>query len=136
MPFDYRALARFLRYTCVGGGTFTLDLSMLCLFTEIFDLPTVFSAGLAFLIAVSLNYFISRKIVFKGTSREIKQGYIGFLIIAGTGLVIVSGGMYLMVDRFRWQYLISRILVSLITGVWNYLLNLHINFKVAGKPFT
>ena len=124
---------RFLRYTCVGGGTFLFDLTMLCIFTDGLDWSPVVAAGLAFFIAVSLNYYISRRLVFKGTTRGFKQGYFGFLLIAGTGLVIVTGGMFLMVDIFRWQYIISRILVSFITGIWNYLLNLYVNFQVAGK---
>ncbi|WP_163350404.1 GtrA family protein [Desulfovibrio sp. JC010] len=132
--WDRKAMLRFLRYTCVGGGTFLFDLAMLYLFTDGFGWSPVFAAGLAFFIAVSLNYYISRRLVFKGTTREFKQGYLGFLLIAGTGLAIVTGGMYIMVDIFKWQYIISRILVSFVTGMWNYLLNLYVNFKVAGKP--
>ncbi|WP_421901486.1 GtrA family protein [Maridesulfovibrio sp.] len=132
--WDVKRVMRFLRYTCVGGGTFLFDLAMLYLFTDGFGWSPVFAAALAFFIAVSINYLISRRLVFKGTTREFKQGYLGFLLIAGTGLVIVTGGMYIMVDILQWQYLISRILVSLITGLWNYLLNLYVNFRVAGKP--
>ncbi|ACS79549.1 GtrA family protein [Maridesulfovibrio salexigens] len=131
--WDIKGTIRFLRYTCVGGGTFLFDLALLYLFTDGFNWSPVFSAGLAFLIAVSLNYIISRRLVFKGTTREFKQGYLGFLLIAGTGLIIVTGGMFLMVDILHWQYIISRILISLITGLWNYILNLYVNFRVAGK---
>ncbi|WP_319779273.1 GtrA family protein [Maridesulfovibrio sp.] len=132
--WDSKGIKRFLRYTFVGGGTFLFDLTMLYLFTDVFGWSPVFSAGLAFFIAVSFNYFISRKLVFNGTSRELKQGYLGFLIIAGSGLCIVTGFMYIMVDLLHWQYMLSRILVSFVTGIWNYLLNLYVNFKMAGKP--
>ncbi|TIH20135.1 GtrA family protein [Marinifilum sp. JC120] len=132
--WDNKGILRFIRYTCVGGGTFLFDLAMLYLFTDKLDWAPVFAAGLAFFIAVSINYLISRKLVFKGTTREFKQGYLGFILIAGTGLVVVTGGMFVMVDILKWQYVVSRILVSLITGMWNYLFNLYVNFKVAGKP--
>lgn len=108
---------------------------MLFIFTDEFHWPPVAAAGTAFIIAVSLNYFISRNFVFKGTSRELRQGYLGFLIIAGSGLIIVGGGMHIMVTVLKWEYLISRILISFITGIWNYLLNLYVNFKVAGKHY-
>ncbi|WP_320176024.1 GtrA family protein [Maridesulfovibrio sp.] len=132
--WDTKGFLRFLRYTYVGGGTFLFDLAMLYLFTDGLKWHPVFAAGVAFLIAVSTNYLISRKLVFKGTSRKFKQGYLGFLLIAVTGLIIVTGGMFLMVDILQWQYIISRILISLVTGLWNYLLNLYVNFRVAGKP--
>lgn len=130
---DSKGLARFLRYGCVGGGTFLFDLAMLYLFTDAFGWSPVFAAGLAFFIAVSINYYISRKLVFKGSERGFKKGYLGFMLIAGTGLVIVTGGMHIMVTVLGWQYLIARILVSFATGLWNYLLNLYVNFRVAGK---
>lgn len=132
--WNARGITRFLRYTCVGGGTFLFDLGMLYLFTDGLGWSPVFAAGLAFFIAVSINYYISRHLVFKGTTREFKQGYLGFLLIAGTGLALVTGGMFIMVDILQWQYMLSRILVSFVTGMWNYLLNLYVNFKVAGKP--
>ncbi|WP_320169297.1 GtrA family protein [Maridesulfovibrio sp.] len=130
---DSKGLARFLRYGCVGGGTFLLDLGLLYIFTSCLGLSPVIAAGPTFLIAVSINYLISRKMVFKGSSRPLKHGYLGFLLIAGTGLVIVTGGMLILVNFLHWQYLISRVAVSLITGMWNYLLNLYVNFRVAGR---
>jgi hypothetical protein len=37
------------------------------------------------------------------------------------------------VDLLGLHYLVSRILIAGVVGVWNYLLNLYVNFKVAGK---
>ncbi|WP_432737125.1 GtrA family protein [Maridesulfovibrio sp. FT414] len=130
---DTKGVYRFLRYGCVGGGTFLFDLGLLCIFIEKLGWNPVTAAGTAFLLAVSLNYIISRSFVFKGTERSLKQGYLGFLLIAGTGLAIVTGGMHIMTSVLNWQYIVSRIMVSLVTGMWNYLLNLHVNFRVAGK---
>ncbi|GAB6140771.1 hypothetical protein JCM14076_15000 [Methylosoma difficile] len=130
---DIRSLHRFFKYAMVGGSTFLFDLLLLYLFTGVFNADPVWSAGIAFLIAVSINYFISRKYVFKGTLRSLHAGYGGFLLIAGCGLAIVTGGMYLMVNVLAWNYLLSRVLIAFVTGTWNYLLNLYVNFKVAGK---
>lgn len=93
----------------------------------------VYAAGVAFFIAVSINYTLSRKYVFKGTKRSFKQAYLGFLSIALVGLLIVMGGMYLFVENFNLNYMLSRVIVAMMTGLWNYFLNLYVNFKVAGK---
>lgn len=131
--FDLRSLNRFFKYALVGGSTFLFDLLLLSIFTVNFHWNPVWSAGIAFLIAVSINYLISRRFVFKGTLRSIHAGYGGFLLIAGCGLVIVTSGMYLMVNVLSWNYLLSRVLIAFVTGIWNYLLNLYVNFRVAGK---
>lgn len=128
-----RALKRFLSYSVIGIGTFGFDLALLYLFTEIFGLHYVVSAGVAFLIAVSVNYAVSRKTVFKGTERNVRHGYVIYLAITAVGLFAVMGLMALFVAVFEWHYLPSRVLVAGGVGVWNYLMNLYVNFRVAGK---
>lgn len=127
------AILRFSRYSLVGGGTFAFDLLLLFLFSQIFDMNVTFAAGLAFAIAVSINYMISRHFVFHGSERGAVEGYANFLLIAFGGLALVSGMMYVFVTVMGMNYLISRISVALLTGFWNYSLNLYLNFKVAGK---
>jgi putative flippase GtrA len=61
------------------------------------------------------------------------MGYTNFIGIALIGMGIVMGGMYVLTVFLAWNYLISRICIAIVTGLWNYLLNLHVNFKVAGK---
>lgn len=128
-----KSLYRLSRYTAVGALTFSLDLLLLFLLTDIFGWHYLLSAGLAFLIAVSLNYVISRDFVFPGSSRPSREAYFWFLVIAATGLGIVVGLMYLLVTVFLINYIVARIAVSLVTGLWNYLLNLFFNFQVAGQ---
>ena len=130
-----KELSRFLRYGCVGSVTFIFDLLMLFIFTQLLGLPPVYSAGISFIIAVSINYFISRIFVFKGTTRPLKQGYLGFILIALIGVIIVTVGMHIMVITLKWHYAPSRILIAAITGTCNYSLNLFLNFRVAGKHF-
>ena len=122
---------KFLTYSMIGCGTFIGDLLLLYIFTDWLNIHYVLAAGIAFLIAVSVNYLISRQVVFKGTKRGRVTGYVYFLIIAGIGLMFVTGGMYALVEWFGMYYVLARILVACITGVWNYLMNLFFNFKVA-----
>lgn len=128
-----KALLRFLKYSSVGISTFWLDLALLFVFVEKMKWPYLWATGGAFLIAVSLNYFISRKYVFKETSRSMHAGYIRFISMAILGVILVAWGMKICVGLLGWNYLISRILIAAIVGMWNYLFNLFINFQVVGK---
>ncbi len=127
------ALIRFTKYGIVGSATFALDLCLLYILVDWFGLSYVLAAAVSFLFAVSINYVISRRFVFKQTLREVGEGYVHFILIALTGLLIVTGGMYLLVETFSVGYLMARLLVAVVTGFWNYLMNLYVNFKVAGK---
>lgn len=128
-----RTLKRLFRYTIVGSATFLLDLFLLFVFIDVLQYNYIFSAGVAFLIAVSINYVVSRNYVFSGTLRETKTGYFYFVLIVLAGLLTVLGGMYILVTVLNFNYLISRLCIALTTGIWNYLMNLFVNFKVAGQ---
>ena len=127
------ALTRLLKYATVGVGTLSLDLALLYLFTDVWGVQYVLAAGVAFLISVSVNYLIARKFVFKHSLRSARAGYANFILIASVGLVVVTGGMYLLVEQTSLGVFAARLVVAGVAGVWNYLMNLYVNFKVAGK---
>lgn len=126
------AVKRFLKYATVGGSTFAFDLALLWVMTEVFLVPYLLSTALAFLVAVSINYFVSRRYVFKGTSRRMHHGYVYFILIACGGALAVTGAVALLVTLFSMHYLVARVLVACVVGIGNYLFNLHFNFKVVG----
>lgn len=128
-----RAIYRFLKYSTVGCSTFLLDLLLLYILTDYFLVNYIVAAGLCFAIAISVNYAVSRRYVFKNSAKTWKKGYFHFLLIALGGVLIVMSGMYVLVDLFGVRYLPARIIIAGITGFWSYLLNLFVNFKVAGK---
>ncbi len=128
-----RGLVRFLKYATVGVTTFLFDLLLLYLFSDHLGMDYFLATPLAFAIAISVNYFISRRYVFTGTLRSVHTGYGIFLLIAGAGMAGVTALMVLFVEVFRLPYLPARVLVAGIVGLWNYLMNLYVNFKVADK---
>jgi len=130
---DRRGVLRFARYSSVGVGTFLLDLALLFVLTDFLKVQYVVATGIAFFFAVSLNYLISRKTVFRGSERSLKGGYLNFIIFALAGMVTSMLGMYILVSVFALYYIYARIIVAGFVGMWNYLMNLYVNFKVAGK---
>ena len=128
-----KALRRFYRYLTTGVSTFIFDLALLFWMIDCLKINYVLSTGVAFFIAISINYFISRRFVFKNTLRSVHEGYALFVVIAGIGMVAVMCFMSILVGVFQWHYLIARILIACFVGFWNYLMNLYVNFKVAGK---
>ena len=128
-----KTFIRFFKYFLVGFSTFILDLLLLYLFTDIFLFNYLVSTGVAYIIAVSINYYFSRRFVFSKTSRRIDHGYYSFLLISGTGLLFVVILMSFFVEILSLDYLLSRILAAGFVGTWNYLMNLYFNFKVAGN---
>jgi putative flippase GtrA len=117
----------------VGVGTFGFDLALLYVATSVVGIPYYISTPGAFLIAVSANYAISRRIVFTKTQRAWHHGYAYFAVVAMIGAVATTSLVAFLVSFFGLYYLTARILVAGLVGIGNYLFNLFFNFKVAGN---
>ncbi len=81
---------RFLRYAAVGVSTLAFDLLLLSLLVEQAHVPYYLGTPLAFLIAVSINYALSRRLVFRGTERALHTGYLYFILLAGGGALVIT----------------------------------------------
>jgi len=128
-----KTVSRFLKYASIGFSTFVFDLFLLYFCTDVLLINYLVSTGLAFIIAVSINYYLSRKYVFSKTTRGVHEGYYIFLGIAGFGLLLVIVLMAIFVEKMYLNYMLARIIVAGIVGMYNYLVNLFLNFKVAGN---
>jgi putative flippase GtrA len=87
----------------------------------------------SFLIAVSINYALSRRIVFCKTERTWHKGYALFIVAALLGAMITTAVVTTLVTYAGLYYLVARIIAAGIVGMGNYLFNLYVNFNVAGK---
>ena len=126
------ALRRFLRYAVVGVTTLSFDLLLLFVVIEYGGIPYYAAVPLCFAIAVSINYLISRKHVFHGTTRNFHTGYAYFLLTAGMGALLTTSGVAFLIEFFGVHYLPARLGVAGVVGIANYLFNLHFNFRVVG----
>jgi putative flippase GtrA len=124
---------RFVRYSLVGVGTFAIDLALLYVATSIIGIPYYISTPCAFLIAVSINYSISRRFVFGKTERTWHHGYMYFASVAIAGAMATTSLVAFLVSVWGLYYLTARVIVAGVVGIGNYLFNLFINFKVVGK---
>jgi putative flippase GtrA len=117
------------RNTIVSCGIFALDIALLWVLVEQGGMGKVAAAVVAFIIANSVHYGFGRSWIFRGTDRAFASGYVYFLVNAGIGLVITIS---LFAAMIRWtpiNYLVARVLVSVISGLTVFLLNAVLNFR-------
>lgn len=128
--FTKREMARGAKYALVGSATLGFDLLLLFTLVEYASWPEFVAAPFAFLIAVSVNYFISRQFVFSGTSRGLGRGYIMFVVFAVSAATALAVLMFITVSILGYNYLVSRIVIATIIGIGNYFANTFLNFRV------
>jgi putative flippase GtrA len=124
-----KAAALLARNTVVSCGVFAFDLALLWLLVEYFAVNKLAAAAVAFIAANSLHYGFGRTWIFRGTERRVISGYLYFLINAGVGLAVT---MVLFAAFIQWtsiNYIVARVLVSVVAGLIVFLLNAILNFQ-------
>jgi putative flippase GtrA len=117
------------RNTIVSFATFAFDLALLWVLVELFGMAKVPAAALGFVIANSVHYAVGRGWVFRGTDRHVASGFIYFQLNSAIGLVITVGLFAALIGWTPINYLVARILVSVISGLTVFLLNATLNFR-------
>lgn len=114
-------IAQFMKFGIVGVIAFVIDYGFMVLLTEVFGVPYLISTTVSFIISVIFNYFASMRFVFKRKDdMSRRREFIIFVVLSVIGLVINDVFMWLMVDFLFIDYRISKIVVTFIVAVWNF----------------
>lgn len=116
-----KLIAQFMKFGVVGVIAFFIDYGVMIFLTEVFGVPYLISTTISFIVSVMFNYFASMRYVFarrEGMSR--RREFIIFLALSVAGLGINDLCMWLMVDFGHIDYRISKIVVTVIVAVWNF----------------
>lgn len=116
-----KLLAQFMKFGIVGVIAFVIDYGFMVLLTEVFNVPYLISTTVSFIISVVFNYFASMRFVFKRKDdMSRRREFIIFIVLSVIGLAINDIFMWLMVDFLYIDYRISKIVVTFIVAVWNF----------------
>ena len=126
---ESRGARLFGRNTLASVVAFGIDLALLWMLVELSGLAYLAAAAIAFLVAMSVHYGLSRIWVFKGSRRGLATGYVYFLVNAGIGLVVTLAVFWALLEWLGIHYLFARLVASIIAGLLVFFLNAVFNFK-------
>lgn len=121
-------LMEFVRYGIVGGISTVTDWAVLFVTQELIFAGTGVSlyipVALGFLCGLLVNYLLSISFVF-ASAKGTKVGRTGkdvivFLIIGATGLALTELGMHLGTTLTTLNYMIVKVIVTVIVLMWNF----------------
>lgn len=108
---------------------FGIDLLVFWLLTQYTEIHYILDTALAFIVGTSLHFLLTSRYVFRRAERSGEEAYGLFLIIAGLGLLLTSGLMYLAVDYAALPPFAARVLVGGCVGVLSFVLHKKVSFK-------
>lgn len=114
-------LNQIMKFGIVGLLATMIDYGVMIFLTEFCNIYYLFSSFLSFVISVLFNYFCSMKYVFKGKEGMSKRReFVIFIVLSIIGLGINQIGMWFMVDFMSVYYMISKLFVTGIVMIWNF----------------
>ena len=116
-----KLIAQFMKFGIVGVIAFVIDYGVMIFLTEVFGVPYLISTTISFVVSVIFNYFASMRFVFKRKDdMSRRREFIIFIVLSVCGLGINDLLMWHMVDSLYIDYRLSKIVVTVVVAVWNF----------------
>jgi putative flippase GtrA len=71
----------------------------------------------------AVNFYVNRKWVFESESTAIKWQILKYILVWTGNLIIVTAGVFVLTHSFNLNYVLAKVLSSVLTGVsYNYIM--------------
>ena len=117
-----KLIAQIMKFGVVGVICFFIDYGLMIFLTEAMNISYLISSGICFTVSVIVNYILSLKYVFvaeEGNNKIVE--FLIFVLLSTIGLGINQLLMWICVERLNIFYMISKIAVTGIVMVYNFI---------------
>lgn len=125
---DKLLISKFIKFGIVGCSGMIIDFGTTYLCKEILKTNKFLSNGIGFVLAATSNYFLNRIWTFESHNEEIGIQYAQFMIVSTIGLAINSLALFLLNEKLKWNFYLSKLFAIGITTIWNFFANLLFTF--------
>ena len=121
---------QFIKFCVVGGTGVVVDFGITFLFKEKLKLNKYIANSLGFMAAASTNYLLNRWWTFRSHDPEVAQQYVQFVGISAIGLILNNIIIYLLNDKARLNFYLSKLIAIGLVTLWNFFMNYYFTFTV------
>ena len=119
---------QFIKFCVVGGTGVVVDFGITFLFKEKLKLNKYIANSLGFMAAASTNYLLNRWWTFRSHDPEVAQQYVQFVGISAIGLILNNIIIYLLNDKSRLNFYLSKLIAIGLVTLWNFFMNYYFTF--------
>jgi putative flippase GtrA len=124
-------LLKFIKFAIVGFTGVFVDFGTTYICKEWLKIHKYVANSIGFTLAATSNYFLNRIWTFKSQDPNIALEYGEFLLISLIGLGINNFILWIIHERLKQNFYLSKLFAIGIVTIWNFLANYYITF--AGK---
>ncbi len=114
-------LLQFIRAAFVGGTAFAADAGLLWAAAAL-GLHYLLAAVIGFIAGVTVNYILSKLLVFKSNAARVGKAMeiFVYVLVSAVGLGLTELFMAFFTERMGLHYMLSKVVSALLVFVWNY----------------
>lgn len=122
-------LWKFLKFCIVGSSGMIIDFGTTWLLKEKVKINKYIANSTGFILAVTSNYLLNRCWTFHSENAQIATEYLSFILISIAGLGINNLVLYLLTDRMKLNFYLSKLFAIGVVTLWNFYMNYLFTFR-------
>ena len=122
-------ILKFLKFGAVGLSGVFVNFGVTWIFKEVCKFNKYVSNILGFIAAATSNYLLNRWWTFQSANPEVGVEYAKYFLVSLVGLGIDTLTVYLLHNKLKWNFYLSKIFAVGAATVWNFLGNLLFTFN-------
>lgn len=121
--FNKELILKFVRFGIVGFSGIFVDFGVTYLFKEKFRISKYISNSAGFLMATISNYFLNRYWTFQSQDPKAFEQFGKFFAIALIGLIFNNLIIYILNDKLKINFYLSKVFAIAAVSLWNFFAN-------------
>ncbi|OAQ40477.1 glycosyl transferase family 2 [Pedobacter psychrophilus] len=123
LPFSRTFLYKFIRFALVGVSGIFVDFGTTWILKEKFKIHKYIANSCGFLLATITNYLLNRYWTFQSNDPKAFQQFGKFFAIALVGLIFNNIIIYILNDRLKINFYLSKAFAIAAVSIWNFFAN-------------
>jgi putative flippase GtrA len=126
---DKLILIKFIKFCLIGFSGMGIDFFTTWILKEKVRINKYFANSAGFILAATSNYAWNRYWTFHSVNKMIVIEYFSFISISLFGLAINCLIIFLLNDKWKINFYISKLLAVGVVTSWNFIINYLVTFK-------
>lgn len=125
-------LLKFFKFAIVGFSGVLVDFGITFILKERIRANKYLSNAIGFLTATTSNYILNRYWTFYEENKDAQIAeFSKFLGIAIIGLLLNTLVLYVMHEKWKWNFYLSKLVGIMIISIWNFFANYFYTFSAS-----
>jgi len=126
---DELLLWKFIKFCIVGSSGMIIDFGTTWLLKEKVKINKYIANSSGFILAATSNYLINRYWTFHSENPKVATEYLSFILISVAGLGINNFVLYLLTDKMKLNFYLSKLFAIGVVTLWNFYMNYLFTFR-------